>query len=43
MMVYMMDRLPDAIEGKYLHQNKYSSDKTKVARFFHPVVATKNT
>ena len=35
--------LPGEIVGKYLHKKTYSSDKTKVARFFNPVVATNNT
>ena len=38
---FRRDWLPGEIEGQYLH--KKSSDKMKVERFFHPVVATKNT
>ena len=43
-MMYGRDRLPGDIEGQYIHKNKTdSSDKTKVARFFHNVVATKKS
>lgn len=37
------DRLPSGIPSKYLHKQKTdSSKKTKVARFFNPVVAVKH-
>ena len=37
------DRLPPAIPGKYWHKQKTdTSKKTKVARFFQPIVAVKN-
>ena len=36
------DRLPTEIDGKFLHKKKTdSSHKTKVARFFEPVIAVK--
>ena len=37
------DWLTEKIEGQCLHKNIYSSDKTKVVRFFRPVFFTKNT
>ena len=43
MMVCRRDLLPGEIEVQYLHKKTYSSDKTKVAWFFHPIVATNNT
>ena len=39
MMTYRRDRLPSDIDGKYLHKKKTdTSQKTKVAQFFQPIV-----
>ena len=36
------DRLPEEIDGKYLHKKKTeSNDRSRVARFFEPVVAVR--
>ena len=43
MMACRRDQLPGEIGGQHLHKKTESSDNTKVARLFHPIVVTKNT
>ena len=43
LMTCRRDRLPEGIETKYWHKDRTeSNDKSRVARFFQPVVATKD-
>ena len=43
MMTRRRDLLPQPIPGKYLHKKKtYASGRTKVVRFFEPVVCVTN-